>query len=375
MICCPFLLSLLFLVCFNYFQACNGYLLYSKSLYTSRKFITSSYQDNSLSSKKNQRKLFFKRRNIDDNESINDMNIQCNNMNNALIGEDSAQFILNKQNLQSWVVFSGAVSAVLSFLYAIWIWDDGLQLGNLYKEWMESMAHGDSTITITLMLGFFAVLHSGMASFRPVAEQYIGPRAWRVIFALISLPLAFSSIVYFINHRYDGIQLWDLRLAPGMHDFVFWTSLISFYFLYPSTFNLLEVAAVEKPKLHLWETGIIRITRHPQMVGQLLWCFAHTIYLGTTFTMATSAMLCLHHIFACWNGDRRLRDKFGDKAESIFDTTSIVPFQAIISGKQVLPDNYIQELIRLPYLTTTIGVLIAYYLHPFMQSGATLLKW
>ena len=57
-----------------------------------------------------------------------------------------------------------------------------------------------------------------------------------------SLPLAFTTIVYFINHRYDGVQLWDLRLTPGMHDFVWWSSLISFLFLYPSTFNLLEIA-------------------------------------------------------------------------------------------------------------------------------------
>jgi uncharacterized membrane protein len=30
--------------------------------------------------------------------------------------------------------------------------------------------------------------------------------------------------------------------------------------------SCLQVAAVDKPKLHLWETGIMRITRHPQMV-------------------------------------------------------------------------------------------------------------
>ncbi|KAH6827520.1 15-cis-zeta-carotene isomerase [Perilla frutescens var. hirtella] len=33
-------------------------------------------------------------------------------------------------------------------------------------------------------------------------------------------------------------------------------------FLYLSTFNLPEVAAVDEPKMHLWETGIMRITRH-----------------------------------------------------------------------------------------------------------------
>lgn len=97
-------------------------------------------------------------------------------------------------------------------------------------------------------------------------EQLIGPRAYRVIFALVSLPLALAAIVYFINHRYDGTLLWDVKGVPGMHTFVWLVNFVSFYFLYPSTFNILEVAAVDEPKVHLWETGIMRITRHPQMV-------------------------------------------------------------------------------------------------------------
>ena len=129
-----------------------------------------------------------------------------------------------------------------------------------------------------------------------------------------------------------------------------------------------QIAAVEKPTIHLWETGITRITRHPQFVGQLIWCVAHTgeytyhvfhllflsilfslylllymigwappsasplftdfslvlsnccsqdklslsvlpAYIGTSFMCATSAMLCAHHLFAVWNGDRRLKEK------------------------------------------------------------------
>ena len=59
----------------------------------------------------------------------------------------------------------------------------------------------------------------------------------------------------------------------------------SFFFLYPSVFNLKEVAAVDIPQVHLWvlyfvcihilETGIMRITRHPQFVGQSMWSTAH----------------------------------------------------------------------------------------------------
>ena len=86
-------------------------------------------------------------------------------------------------------------------------------------------------------------------------------------------------------------------------------------------------------------------------------------------------MLCAHHFFAVWNGDRRLRDKFGDKAEAIKEVTSVVPFAAIISGKQVLPKDYYMEFFRLPYATIVIGSVAAYYAHPFMQAGSTLLKW
>jgi zeta-carotene isomerase len=298
---------------------------------------------------------------------------------NNLVGEAAAEFSLDEQKLKSWGVFGAAVSAMLASLYLVWMYPGGPQLGDKWVEATVNAAGGDSTIAIVYMLGFFAVVHSGLASLRPAAEEIVGARSWRVIFAASSLPLAFSSIVYFINHRYDGAQLWDLTeyfSRAQIHDFVWWTSLVSFLFLYPSTFNLLEIAAVEKPRLHLWETGVTRITRHPQMVGQLMWCAAHTAYIGSSFMVATSTMLCAHHIFAVWNGDRRLKAEFGDKFDIIAERTSVWPFAAILSGKQQLPDNYVLgELVKVPYVTVVAGTLAAYYAHPFMQAGSTLIGY
>jgi len=77
-------------------------------------------------------------------------------------------------------------------------------------------------------------------------EQLIGARAFRVIFAAISLPLATLALVHFINHRYDGLPLWNLRGQPFVHETVWIFNFISFLFLYPSTFNLLEVCADTK---------------------------------------------------------------------------------------------------------------------------------
>jgi len=178
-----------------------------------------------------------------------------------------------------------------------------------------------------IMLGLillFAITHSGLASLRIKAEQIIGARAYRVIFALVSLPLAAAMLIYFFNHRYDGVQLWQVQGVTGIDALVWILSAISFLFLYPATFNLLEVAAIAKPQVHLYEDGIIRVTRHPQMVGQLIWCFAHTLWLGTSFTLVTSIGLMLHHLFGVWHGDRRLEKRYGDAFLQVKERTSIV---------------------------------------------------
>lgn len=221
----------------------------------------------------------------------------------------------------------------------------------------------------------FAGVHSGLASFRNVGEKLIGERAFRVLFAGTSLPLAVSTVVYFINHRYDGVQLWQLQSIPGMHQVVWFSSLISFLFLYPSTFNLLEVAAVDKPKLHLWETGVMRITRHPQMVGQVVWCLAHTVWIGNSVAVAASIGLIGHHLFGVWNGDRRLALRYGDAFETVKNRTSVIPFAAIIDGRQKLPKDYYKEFMRLPYLAVTAVTLGAYFAHPLMQSASYRLHW
>ena len=79
----------------------------------------------------------------------------------------------------------------------------------------------------------------------------------------------------------------------------------------PDPTRAAQVAAVDEPKLHLWETGVMRITRHPQALGQALWCAAHTAWIGSSFMVATSAALMAHHVFGCWHGDFRLRRKYG----------------------------------------------------------------
>ena len=226
-----------------------------------------------------------------------------------------------------------------------------------------------------IMLGLllsFAIAHSGLAALRPQGEKIIGPRLYRVIFALVSIPGAVILIIYFFNHRYDGIQLWQVQSMGWIKVLVWILSAISFLFLYPATFNLLEIAAIEKPQVHLYETGILRICRHPQMVGQVIWCIAHTLWIGTTFTIITSVGLIAHHLFAVWHGDRRKLALYGNSFLSLKQRTSILPFLAIIDGRQTLK---LQEFIRPAYLGVAGFILLLWWGHPWLFEVTTKVNW
>lgn len=237
----------------------------------------------------------------------------------------------------------------------------------MLTEWLTP-SHG---IMFGLLVGF-AIAHSGLAALRPRAEKYVGPRLYRVFFALVSIPFATTLIIYFINHRYDGFQLWNLQGVPGMQAVVWILSAISFLFLYPATFNLLEIAAVQKPQVHLYETGIIRITRHPQMVGQVIWCVAHALWLGTSFMLVTCAGLILHHLFGVWHGDRRLTLRYGEAFEAVKARTSVIPFLAILQGRQSLK---LQEFLRPAYIGVAIFVGILWWVHPLMIRATSNVAW
>ena len=289
---------------------------------------------------------------------------------------DSAAFSFSEQSFDKWIKFTVATGTVLAIVSYIWFLPFGPHWGDSFLHTVQSIIGTTSPdATIFCMLTIFAIFHSGLAGLRPFAEQIVGARAWRVVFAMVSLPLALSCISYFINHCHEGIQLWDLTGVPGLHAACWITDFISFLFLYPATFNLLEIAAIEKPNQYLWESGIMRITRHPQAVGQIMWCAAHAAWLGTSTTVAACSVLILHHVYSMWHGDRRLAYKYGEAFEILKEKTSVVPFQAIIEGRQELPPDYYKEFLRGPYALVVFGTIAAYLAHPFMMGGAALLGW
>ena len=232
------------------------------------------------------------------------------------------------------------------------------------------MSDQHSSLVMLMLLLLFAVIHSGGAALRSRAEALIGARAWRLIFATASIPSAVVVIGWFLAHRYDGVRLWNLQGLPGMVPVVWLGTAISFLFLYPATYNLLEIPAVLKPQVRLYAEGIIRISRHPQAVGQILWCMTHALWIGSSFMLVTCAGLIAHHLFAVWHGDRRLRARFGDAFEDLRSSTSVVPFLAVLDGRQTL---IWQEFLRPAQLGIAVAVAVFWWAHRFISSAGALM--
>ncbi len=228
--------------------------------------------------------------------------------------------------------------------------------------------HHSSFVMLGLLLAF-AVIHSGGAALRIRAESLLGARLWRLIFAFASIPMASILILYFISHRYDGARLWNLQGTPGMITFIWITTAISFLFLYPATYNLLEIPALAKPEVRLYAQGIIRVSRHPQAIGQILWCFSHALWIGSSFILVTSAGLIAHHLFAVWHGDRRLKARFGEQFDELKKNTSVIPFVAVLDGRQKLQWK---EFFRPSQLGICIAVAAFWWSHRFISAGTEL---
>jgi zeta-carotene isomerase len=64
----------------------------------------------------------------------------------------------------------------------------------------------------------------------------------------------------------------------------------------------------------------------------------------------------------------------GEDFRRIQARTSVLPFAAVLEGRQVLPPDYWKELLRAPLVLIAAGTVGAYLAHPYMQAGAALVR-
>jgi uncharacterized membrane protein len=184
---------------------------------------------------------------------------------------------------------------------------------------------------------FFLLIHFGVSGtrLRDVLAARLGAGPYRGAFAVASV----VGIVWMTRayRRAPAVDLWGQLI--GLRPLAFALVLIAFLFVgiglaTPSPTRV----GMETKLAQGTETvrGIVRITRHPFLWGVGLWAFVHLIVNGDLASVILFGSLLVLALGGTVSIDAKRRRSFGDQWSRFIQTTSNVPFAAIVAGRNQL---------------------------------------
>lgn len=189
-------------------------------------------------------------------------------------------------------------------------------------------------------LAAFVAIHVGLSGtgFRGVAIRAIGEGPYRGLFSAASIALLVAVILTYEPARAGaGAAIvwippdWTRHLA---HLIMLIAFVIAFAgLLTPGPTLAGFEGALAKPEP---AKGILRVTRHPFLVGVVLWSGAHLLVNGELAAMILFAGLGLTGLLGMGSIDRKTRARDPEGWERFAACTSTLPFAAILQGRNRL---------------------------------------
>lgn len=190
---------------------------------------------------------------------------------------------------------------------------------------------------ISLLLAglFFIAVHIGIAgtTLRDRVVAAIGDRPYMIAFSIASIGgIAWLVIAY---KAADYVQTW------GQPE---WWKLVADILMLPAFMLVIIGLATPNPTAVAQEKlagqpprGIVRVTRHPFLVGAGLWAFLHLVANGDVASLLLFGTLLIVCVAGPPSIDAKRRRALGAPAWDVFaQRTSIVPFGAIAAGRNTL---------------------------------------
>jgi len=108
--------------------------------------------------------------------------------------------------------------------------------------------------------------------------------------------------------------------------------------------------------------GLERVTRHPFFVGTALLGIGHVLLASRMVGVVAFGGLAIYSIAGAMHQDGKLRRELGEHFAAYLDQTSLVPFAAIVAGRQRLVAR------ELPLAGIAVGLLLAFALRSVHSS-------
>ena len=192
-------------------------------------------------------------------------------------------------------------------------------------------------MTLTLIVLFsvlFAVNHLLLShgSIREGLVKKMGQWPFRGLYSLISFLTLGPAAVLWWQNRHLGPVLWELpfwpeRIIAGI--LVLFGFLLFFQLLAtPSPASMMPAKSEAR--------GVLRITRHPMNLGISLWALAHLLANGTVGDVSFFGSFIVVGVLGPYRMDARLKKSKGEDFTEFCNQTSVLPFGAIIRGRNRL---------------------------------------
>ena len=209
---------------------------------------------------------------------------------------------------------------------------------------------------------YFLLIHFGVSStqLRDVLVARIGDGPYRGAFALASL-IGLVWMIYGYKHA-PTVDLWGQ--LPVLKPLAFVVVFIAFLFVViglatPSPTQVgMEAKLAEGTDI---PRGMVRITRHPFLWGVALWALVHVVANGDLASLTLFGSLLLLALGGTVAIDAKRRRRFGNGWASFAQTTSSVPFAAILTGRNNIFSALKEIGIVRPLLAALAYALIFYY--------------
>jgi len=215
-------------------------------------------------------------------------------------------------------------------------------------------------LNLVFAAAFFMGTHAGIAGtrLRSLIIDRIGRITYVVLYSILSAVGTVWLFWAYLTAPY--MELWG-QLAGARYG-VLLAMLLSFLFIVigltsrPAT--LFGEQALEYRLSDV--QGVVRITRHPILVGLLLWSVTHMIVNGDLAALILFGSLTVLTALGIGSMDAKHRRRLGDAWPDLERSTSILPFVAIVRGRNQL---VLSEVPWRSVLMTALVFLIVLDLH------------
>ncbi len=214
----------------------------------------------------------------------------------------------------------------------------------------------------------FLIFHLGISS-SPLRGSLIGMLGENGYLGLYSL-LAAASLAAMI-YTWSGIEhsAWLWQPSPVAWKVTKILMLFSIVLLVTGTLTKNPVAVKMEGALDEEPAGILKITRHPTQWAILLYAVAHLISNGDEASVVLFGTLALLSGIGMFAIDRRKQASGDARWNRFFETTSLVPFAALLAGRTTL------RLSEINWYAVALGVILygcIYWFHHMVSGGASL---